>query len=42
MTEKITTPAQELESFLNFIDQCCREYQAAYDEVGYEEKKLQD
>ena len=42
MTEKITTPAQELESFLNFIDQCCREYQAAYDAVGYEEKKLQD
>lgn len=39
---KKTSPAKQLETFLNFIDECCREYQYAYDQVNEEDRKLQD
>ena len=31
MAEKIRTPAQHLEEFLNFIDQCYADYRYAYE-----------
>ena len=41
-TEKIRTPAQQLEMFLDFIDQCCADYRYAYEAVNEEDKRLQD
>ena len=40
--EKIGTPAERLETFLNFIDQCYADYRYAYDAVNEEDKRLQD
>ncbi len=34
--------SEVLEEFLNYIDQCRDEYQAAHDAVGVEDKRLQD
>ena len=42
MAEKTRTPAEYLAEFLNFIDQCCTDYQFAYDAVGEEDGRLQD
>ena len=42
MAEKIRTPAQQLEEFLNFIDQCYTDHQYAYETVNEEDKRLQD
>ena len=36
------SPAKRLEEFLNFVDSCSREYQAAYGTVNEEDKRLQD
>ncbi len=41
-TEKIRTPAQQLEEFLSFIDQCYTDHQYAYEAVNEEDKRLQD
>ena len=35
-------PSEALETFLNFIDECAREYQWACDAVAEEDKRLQD
>lgn len=35
-------PSQYLENFLNFLDQCEREYKYAYDNVNKEDRRLQD
>ena len=35
-------PSKHLENFLNFLDQCAREYQYAYDNVSKEDRRLQD
>ena len=40
--EKIGTPAERLETFLNFIDQCYADYRYAYEAVNKEDKRLQD
>ena len=40
--EKIRTPAQQLEEFLNFVDQCYTDYRYAYEAVNEEDKRLQD
>ena len=42
MAEKIRTPAQQLEEFLNFVDQCYTDYRYAYEAVNEEDKRLQD
>lgn len=42
MGEKAKTPAEHLSEFLNFVDQCCAEYKAAYEAVNEEDKRLQD
>lgn len=42
MPEKITTPADHLTAFLNFVDRCCADYRAAYEAVSTEDKRLQD
>lgn len=39
---KEVMPSKHLEDFLNFLDQCIREYQYAYDNVSKEDKRLQD
>ncbi|KJJ66568.1 hypothetical protein CLFS41_50990 [Clostridium sp. FS41] len=39
---KQTSPAAELERFLNYIDACRQEYAYAYGMVGEEDRKLQD
>ena len=39
---KEVTPSKSLENFLNFLDQCVKEYQYAYDNVSREDKRLQD
>jgi len=36
------SPAEQLQEFLNFVDSCSREYQAAYGAVNEEDKRLQD
>jgi len=36
------SPAEQLQEFLNFVDSCSREYQAAYGTVSEEDKRLQD
>ncbi len=41
MTKEIK-PSKHLEDFLNFLDQCAREYQYAYDNVSKEDRRLQD
>ena len=35
-------PSKHLEDFLNFLDQCVREYQYAFDNMSKEDKRLQD
>lgn len=35
-------PSKHLEDFLNFLDQCAREYQYAFDNMSKEDKRLQD
>ena len=35
-------PSEMLSSFLAFIDQSCKEYHFASDEVGKEDRKVQD
>lgn len=37
-----TSPASELERFLNYVDECTREYGYAYGRVGEENNRLQD
>lgn len=39
---KDLSPAEHLEAFLNFVDQCASEYNYAYGKVGEEDKRLQD
>lgn len=40
--DKRTSPAAELERFLNMIDECMQEYRCAYDAVNEEDRRLQD
>lgn len=40
--EKKVSPAYQLEIFLNFINECRREYQYAYEQVNEEDRRLQD
>lgn len=42
MSEKKQSPSTHIETFLNFIDQCKRDYQIAYDAVGDFDKLQQD
>lgn len=42
MSKKEKEPSEVLADFLNYIDQCRRDYQAAHDAVGMEDKRLQD
>lgn len=42
MAEKTKTPAENLEHFLNFIDQCYADYRFSFDAVGEEDRRLQD
>ena len=42
MSETIRTPAESLEDFLKFVDQCYQEYQIAQEAVSREDKRLQD
>ena len=42
MPEKIRTPAQSLEAFLNAVDQCVLDYRLAADTVNEEDRRLQD
>ena len=42
MSETIRTPAESLEDFLKFVDQCYQEYQMAQEAVSREDKRLQD
>lgn len=37
LVDKRTSPAAELERFLNMIDECMQEYRCAYDAVKEEE-----
>ena len=37
-----TSPAQELERFLNYVEACTQEYRLAYDSVNQEDRRLQD
>ena len=39
---KEVKPSKHLEDFLNFLDQCVREYQYAFDNMSREDKRLQD
>lgn len=39
---KETSPAQELQRFLNYVDACAQEYRLAYDAVNEEDRRLQD
>lgn len=36
------SPAEQLEAFLKFVDQCTQEYRFAHASVGDEDKRLQD
>lgn len=40
--KKKKSPAGHLEEFLNFVDECTREYRVAYDVVNEEDRRLQD
>lgn len=42
MEGKGKTPAEHLTEFLNFVDQCCAGYKAAYEAVNEEDRRLQD
>lgn len=42
MSEKRKTPAENLEDFLKFVDQCYQEYKSAQEAVSREDKRLQD
>lgn len=39
---KGTSPAKELERFLNYVEACTQEYRMAYDAVNEEDRRLQD
>ena len=39
---KEVKPSKNLEDFLNFLDQCAREYQYAFENMSTEDKRLQD
>ncbi|NBH72180.1 hypothetical protein D3Z51_09135 [Clostridiaceae bacterium] len=39
---KEANPSKNLEIFLDFLDQCVKEYQYAYGNVSKEDKRLQD
>ena len=39
---KEVKPSKHLEDFLNFLDQCAREYQYAFENMSTEDKRLQD
>lgn len=39
---KGTSPAKELERFLNYVEACAQEYRLAYDAVNEEDRRLQD
>ena len=41
MSKKEKEPSEVLADFLNYIDQCRRDYQAAHDAVGMEVKRLE-
>ena len=41
MTKEIK-PSKQLEDFLNFLDQCAKEYKYASDNMSKEDKRLQD
>lgn len=40
--QKDEVPSEELTNFLNFIDACISRYKYAFDNVGQEDKRLQD
>ena len=40
--QKDELPSEELTGFLNFIDACISRYRYAFDNVGQEDKRLQD
>lgn len=42
MRKREKEPSEVLSDFLNYIDQCRHDYQAAHDAVGIEDKRLQD
>lgn len=42
MRKRENEPSEVLSDFLNYIDQCRHDYQAARDAVGMEDKRLQD
>lgn len=42
MSKKEKEPSEVLADFLNYIDKCRHDYQAAHDAVGMEDKRLQD
>ena len=39
---KEVKPSKNLEDILNFLDQCAREYQYAFENMSTEDKRLQD
>ena len=41
MRKRDKEPSEVLADFLNYIDQCRRDYQAAHDAVGMEVKRLE-
>lgn len=41
MRKREKEPSEVLADFLNYIDQCRRDYQAAHDAVGMEDKRLE-
>ncbi len=42
MRKRDKEPSEVLADILNYIDKCRRDYQAAHDAVGMEDKRLQD
>lgn len=42
MRKREKEPSEVLSDFLNYIDQCRHDYQAAHDAVGMEDKRPQD
>lgn len=42
MTGKRISKAKKIEEFLRFIDECRNEYDLAFEEVGREDRRLQD
>ncbi len=42
MGKKKAKPSEQIACFLNFVDECERIYQTAYEQVGMEDKRVQD